>query len=450
MRNRFTSLVLLGAAWGLGSGVHAAEQPASYAANGKCFCNLPIPTSLSGEIISTPIGGQSLAQVCERVGTGPELKKTSKAYNFSVYDDMQCGHGPGLTGFNALLRDAGINEEKLGPKWDIEAAYADDASLANNSSNEGVNSSNDDGGDLGGVSRFKSQYIQVPASSKVATENTRADDSAVKQYRSANSTVAATTQDAGSMQSAEERSRIEKLPLATVVPLDGEGVSDAADASIAEVSVNSTVEDNTSVAQADSALVSGEVETVAQVIAQPTARVDSAASTAVRVPKAISSHSRKFEYVSVAPTGYDFGGAGVQWTASSLRSNSYGVLVRAGLAEDYQEVLIGATYLLPLTHSDRVSIGFSGGLEHGRFNLQAGSITTNSSSTGAFVRAQSMFEVSRRFELHGGVGYSSFFEGDPHVFGAALFHMTQKLDFIGEFEVGDNDSAGLGIRYYYR
>ena len=284
---------------------------------------------------------------------------------------------------------------------------------------------------------------------RVATAKSAAD-SAVKQNRSATPTVAATTQDMGSTQSAEERRRIEELPLATVLPLEGEDFSDATDASTVEASVKSTVEDNTSVAQADSAVVSSEVESVAKVIAQPTAGVDAAASTAVRVPNALSPHSRKFDYVAVAPTGYDFGGAGVQWTASSLRGNSFGVLVRAGLAEDYQEVLVGATYLLPLTNSDHVSIGFSGGIEHGRFNLQAGSITTNSTSTGAFVRAQSIFEVSRRFELHGGVGYSSFFEGDPHLFGAALFHMTQKLDFIGEFEAGDNDSASLGIRYYYR
>jgi len=57
--------------------------------------------------------------------------------------------------------------------------------------------------------------------------------------------------------------------------------------------------------------------------------------------------------------------------------------------------------------------------------------------------------LSNRIELQAGLGYSSFFDGDPHVFGAALFHLTKQMDLTGEFEVGDNDSLGLGIRYYY-
>jgi len=436
MRNRFTSLVLLGAAWGLSSAANAADQPGSYSANGKCFCNLPIPASLAGEIVSTPVGGQSLAQVCERVGTGPELKQTGKAYNYSVYDDMQCGHGPGLAGFSALLSDAGMSQENLGPKWDIEAAYANQSLQAKRLFSEDIGSSNNDAFKSGEVLRLRSRYIQVPTSSNVATAKNYADESAVKQSRSITQKVAAAKQNTGTAQSAEERRRIEVLPLATVEPLEGAGFSDAANAS--------------SVAQAESAPIIEEVKTVTEVVTQPSVNIDAGTTTAIRVPGDLSTESDQYDYVSVTPTGYDFGGAGVQFSASSIREESFGVLVRAGLAEDYQEILVGATYLQRLGNSDRLKIGLSGGIEYGRFNLEAGRISTNSTSTGAFVRARSIYEISRRFELQGGLGYSSFFEGDPHVFGAALFHMTQKLDFIGEFEVGDNDSAGLGIRYYYR
>lgn len=429
MLNRLTSLVFLGTVWGLSSAVNAADKPASYAADGKCFCNLPIPASLSDEIVSTPIGGQSLAQVCERVGKGPELKKTGNSFNFTTFNDMQCGHGPGLTGFDALLQEAGMKKGETGPKWDLATAYASDQLMAQQGA------SAESGGDAATDSlsadtlRFKTRYIKAPASTKTASTPTKTRASS-----SASSASSAPIQQASvPAQTEKQRQQIESLPLATVEPLEGESSVESSNAPIADASILTT-----------------EVETVAATIAQPSVAVDVPATTAIRTPSAsIGARARKFEYLSIMPMAYDFGGAGVQVAASSIQGEKFRVIGRLGLAEDYQEAMLGVSYVLAPANSDRLTFAVTGGLEYGRFDLQSGSLDVNSSSTGGFARAKTIYDVSRRFELQGGLGYSSFFDGDPHVFGTGLFHMTQKLDFIGEFEVGDNDSAGIGIRYHY-
>jgi len=447
MRNRLTSLVLLGAACGLGPAVFAAEKPASYAANGKCFCNLPISSDLDGEIISTPIGGQSLTQVCDRVGSGPELKKTGNSFNYPVYDDVQCGHGPGLTGFSALMRDAGMKEGDVGPKWDLESAYATQALLNQGPSDDVADSGQGANGSTDGALRLKSRYIKPSVSTNVKTAKNATNASSVQK------TQDVIAQKGQVSYSDEEQREIASLPLATVEPLKSADTSVADNVSDAKATILNTAEESLTSTQDDEALLSNEAETVAANINQPPATTNSPATAAIRVPAPQTTAgvgSRQFEYLSVLPTGYDFGGAGIQFSASTLRNKRYRIMARAGLASEYQEVLVGAGYLLPVGNSDRLSVGLSGGIEFGRFDLQSGSVNTNSNSSGVFVRASSNFAVSRRFELEGGVGYSSFFEGDPHIFGAALFHVTQKLDFIGEFEAGDNDSAGLGIRYYYR
>ncbi len=420
MRNRLTSLVFLGTVWGLSTAVNAAERPMSYAADGKCFCNLPIPTSLSTELVRTPIGGQSLAQVCERVGKGPGLEKTGDSFNYPVFQDAQCGHGPGLSGFAALLSDAGMKEGEAGPKWDLTAAYSDDdlmaqsTALADTDADESINS--------GEALRFRTRYIKAPASTKSANARPNV----------VSHSTTASTDDAAmhtSSQTAEQRRLIEELPLATLEPLEG----------------------------ADANNQSADVETVAAVINEPLVAVDvpaatsaSATATAIRVPSSTrSAQARRFEYLSVMPMGYDFGGGGVQLSGSAVHNDNVRLIARVGLAEEYQEAMLGVSYLHASASSDRLTFALTGGFEVGQFDLEAGNREITSSSAGGVASAKAIFDVNRRFELQGGLGYSSFFEGDPHAFGAALFHMTQKLDFIGEFEVGDNDSAGIGIRYHY-
>ena len=102
----------------------------SYSANGQCFCTGEQPASLASQIVPTPIGGQSIKQVCARVGEGPELKKQSGLFNHPVYEDPQCGHGPHAA--SSQVRDTacigtfdeGFDScEPLGPKWDLNQAY---------------------------------------------------------------------------------------------------------------------------------------------------------------------------------------------------------------------------------------------------------------------------------------------------------------------------------------
>jgi len=86
------------------------------------------------------------------------------------------------------------------------------------------------------------------------------------------------------------------------------------------------------------------------------------------------------------------------------------------------------------------------------FNLndeQDPSITVDFSDTGMFFGAASRLVLSQRFELKGGVGYSTFFQGDPTVFGGAYWQLSRQLDLVSRFELGDNDLFGLGVRFYY-
>ena len=187
-----------------------------------------------------------------------------------------------------------------------------------------------------------------------------------------------------------------------------------------------------------------------------TATVD-AEAVAIKVPVSsgaslsssagVSAHN--FDYLSLMPISYDFGGTGVQVGASVKPIDKLRILLRAGVASTYREALLGASYVITPKNAKRLSFALTGGIEFGRFSLEGQNIETSASDTGVFGRAKSHFVLNNRFEIQGGVGFSSFFDGDPHVFGGALYHITQQLDLTSEIELGDNDSIGLGVRYYY-
>ena len=75
----------------------AADTPrgGSYAAEGACYCLGALDQSIHRNILPTPVGGQSVKQICERIGSGPSLTRSAGVFNYPVYPDAQCGHGPG-------------------------------------------------------------------------------------------------------------------------------------------------------------------------------------------------------------------------------------------------------------------------------------------------------------------------------------------------------------------
>ena len=119
----------------------AAEWNGSYSANGQCFCVGDVAKTLGTNIVPTPIGGQTIAQVCDRVGVGPGLSKVDGLFNHPVYTDAQCGNGPFAGGLDEVaLNCAGTLDGKspaqssscqpAGATWDIKQAFGKTPAVA--------------------------------------------------------------------------------------------------------------------------------------------------------------------------------------------------------------------------------------------------------------------------------------------------------------------------------
>ncbi len=109
---------------------YSADWNGSYSASGQCFCVGDLPLRTARQIVPTPVGGQSVEQVCQRLGGGPGLLRRNGLFNHPVYKDAQCGHGPGLASVGS--EDAcsgsldGVGADSVlcrsrGPRWDIQA-----------------------------------------------------------------------------------------------------------------------------------------------------------------------------------------------------------------------------------------------------------------------------------------------------------------------------------------
>ena len=170
---------------------------------------------------------------------------------------------------------------------------------------------------------------------------------------------------------------------------------------------------------------------------------------ALRLPEAVRPSSREFGYVDAMPLDYAYGGTGVLLEGSVPVRDRFRLLARLGAANGYRELLFGASWYVTPPDADRLTLVLTAGIETGRFELEAGEISTALSDEGGYLGATSRLVVSDRFELQTGVGYSSFFGGDPIAFGGGSYHVTPRLDLVSRVELGDNDSVGIGVRYYY-
>ena len=99
----------------------------SYAVGGKCYCDSNgYDHGLDTKVADTPIGVQNVVSICETIervlGEGPTEGRIP-------YNDIQCGNGPANDAADEAgcpgrvdIGPAGCNQ--IGPKWDLEAAYA--------------------------------------------------------------------------------------------------------------------------------------------------------------------------------------------------------------------------------------------------------------------------------------------------------------------------------------
>jgi len=103
----------------------------SYAAKGECYCVGELSRNIDSQILPTPVGGQSVAQICERVGDGPTLQKINGKFNYTVYPGAQCGHEPipdtTITQSTDCIGHRGVIGEDCagrGPQWNLAYAYS--------------------------------------------------------------------------------------------------------------------------------------------------------------------------------------------------------------------------------------------------------------------------------------------------------------------------------------
>lgn len=128
-----TAVALLICSYFSANPASAADWDGSYAANGQCFCVGTISAGLGARIFPTPIGGQTVTQICQGIGAGPGLTRTDNLFNYPVYADPQCGHGPFVAGrAPADSKCAGTLDGKsadsascqpIGPEWDLQRAF---------------------------------------------------------------------------------------------------------------------------------------------------------------------------------------------------------------------------------------------------------------------------------------------------------------------------------------
>jgi hypothetical protein len=150
--------------------------------------------------------------------------------------------------------------------------------------------------------------------------------------------------------------------------------------------------------------------------------------TALRLPPEIRPRSRDFGYLEAMPASFDVGGDGLFVEGSAQSHQRFQYVGRLGITATYTDILLGAGYYLTPRLATRMTVVLLAGIEHGDFELadqeRAPGQTFNATDTGWHIGSVARFVVSSKFELSGGVGYSSFFEGDAQIFGGGYYHET--------------------------
>ena len=594
----------------LGFSMLAVTQPStatndlwggSYAADGVCYCLGGLDQSFHRTILPTPVGGQSVRQICQRIGAGPALTRTEGIFNYPVYPDAQCGHGPGDVSVGVPDDCRGsLNPESgdcqgVGPNWNLEAAYATPLESSTQLIGSEADSANSDvtvvnsepvretvkstlltapvvttatKTDTDGK-RLNATIIRSPSTAAHVSEKLPDDQSSLlatdldlqaaspvtvsassgspagrtvvidgQGYRQARSDITATggspgsriildglvfLRDDGNLDPAElyqvpTRKPIEKTVIVTAPPnaieqsapltsAEKPDIQEADDVRhqrlLAEArkrlrarqqalntaeTTPDTTPDTTLPVPTDSETLAGETDDTSLAVpnvdknSEPTvaaantlpetaknadedkavAVVESAEQvglpdassgvvSAMRLPPDVRASNRDFDYIDALPTAYDYGGGGLMLEASADSHSRFHYVGRVGVVDSYQEVMVGGGYYLTPPNADRMTVVLTAGLEYGNHEWrdEDRDLNAESTDTGVYLGLSSRLVVNRHFELQGGAGYSSFFEGDPVLFGRGFIHINRQIDLISRFELGDNDSLGLGIRFYY-
>jgi len=548
----------------------SSDWQGSYAADGKCFCTTAINPALASRVVPTPIGGQTVSQICSLLGDGPGLSQTDGIYNYPVFKDPQCGHGPFASRLERRDVDCvgtmdGTYNTCLsaGPEWALSEVYSESLVLAAaNPTSEIKSATTDDKGSHTTLQTLESstqgtfdalpsftgkedenlvlsdlyQSIEKPqlaaAESVEVSDAKKAVDTTSRKADALNSDeqlLGGTTEqlargrkerEAAVRAKQEKDKSVQEARVAAQRKIAGRKLAELKDlaaqervekeqaiqkrlavqkqlaqrerlaeqqrlaerdrlarqkqleqqAAIAErqrlaqqerLAEKQRLEQQKQLAEqkansraADKSAASAASQ---QVKTTPERRADSGVSasvlSALRLPAHTRASSQNFAYVEAMPVSYDVGGNGMALEGSIQSNGRFQIVGKLGIADSYQEAMIGGGYYLTPAVANRMTFVMLAGVEFGTFELRdeerAPDLTVTSTDNGLYLGAMSRIVLNKRFELRGGVSYSSFFEGDATVFGGGYFHLTPRLDVMSQFEIGDNDTLGIGIRYYY-
>jgi len=424
----------------------------SYVAAGSCYCVGEQSRHIDSQILPTPVGGQTVAQICERLGEGPTLRKINGKFNYIVYPDAQCGNGPfpdsTILDNKHCIGHLGVSGEDCelrGPKWDLSDAY----SRAAKKSEAITMKSMVTGG---------SRYIKPPVSqvSNEAEENYPTSNTSVTEIvrtRSSKKKIVQRTREKVVPETREQIRARQLVHLAAARKRAKLAQSNTANETVGELQSNATaISVNPEIvtpAQSETS-TKASVESVADTAATPAITTDAPTKVAaLKVPAILSISNPDFDYIEAAPVSYDFGGAGMSVAASKSSHSRMQYVLSASAAETYREAAIGVGMFFTPPEDKRVTLMVRAGLEYGLFNFKNSNVQADVSDTGAFAGVATRVAINRQFVLQAGISYSSFFEGDVIGFGSVFYHLTPKLDLTAKAEAGDNDLFGFGIRYHY-
>jgi len=415
--------------------------------------------------VPTPVGGQSVGQICARLGEGPTLQKINGKFNHTVYADAQCGNGPfpdeRSAGNKQCAGHLGVSGEDCkarGPRWDLSTAYSKAMAEPAQTVTTKIDTEQDTEGSIvtGG-----SRYIKPPvkqASSKKKKEQPAINTSVAEIARTrSNSKKIAKRAPKPAVPETREQLRARQL-VHLAAARKRANLTKPSEPKTAEESVEGLLPKEPAAAvnsakiepaKTDSSKKAS-VESVANTTTSPSVTKDTPTTVAaLKVPVEIGNSNPDFNYIEAAPVTYDFGGAGLSVAASKSSHARGQYVLQAAVADTYREAAIGIGVFYSPPKAQRVTLMARTGFEYGQFNFKNDSVEADHSDTGLFARFATRFAVTRRFQLQAGISYSSFFEGDAVGFGHAFYQLTPKLDLTAQGEAGDNDLFGFGIRYHY-
>ena len=96
-------------------------------ADGHCCCSGTLDPALARRTVPTPVGDRSIAAVCERIGTGPDLAVPDRYPDRVKYADPQCGNGPFSAGSPTPVCTGDGPAPGCwlpGGRWNLEAVYS--------------------------------------------------------------------------------------------------------------------------------------------------------------------------------------------------------------------------------------------------------------------------------------------------------------------------------------